>query len=245
MRRAALLFTMGFWVAACGSDSGDPAVVDAAAAADAAAADALVVAEVDAGAVDARPSDGALPADARPIDGPLPADARSVDAPPGDGAPPADARSVDAPLPADAHPIDAPLPPDAPPPPDAAPPPDATLPPDASPSIDAGVLGVHPRILINNVDVRARLTGALTAKTAAATRFRDMVDRHVGGTDVYGFSHAYAALLGNLTGQAGYCAHAVPWPTRSSPTRRRASPGARCPRWPATATWVSARRSAI
>ena len=61
----------------------------------------------------------------------------------------------------------------------------------------------HPRIYLNAN--RERLAGALTAGTPAATRFKEMVDRWVDGGDVYGFEPWYAALIGQLTGDARYC----------------------------------------
>jgi hypothetical protein len=65
----------------------------------------------------------------------------------------------------------------------------------------------HPRIYLERN--RARLTTALDAKSAAATRFKDLVDRWVGGSDIYGFSPWYAALMGQLTGDEKYCVKAV------------------------------------
>jgi len=65
----------------------------------------------------------------------------------------------------------------------------------------------HPRIYISaNKD---RLSAALTAGTPEAVRFQKMVDGWVGGDDVYGFEPWNAALLGQLTGDAKYCAAAV------------------------------------
>jgi hypothetical protein len=65
----------------------------------------------------------------------------------------------------------------------------------------------HPRIYLErNAE---RLEAALAAGRPSATRFRQMVDRWRGGADVYGFQAWYAALLGQLTGDASYCARAV------------------------------------
>ena len=65
----------------------------------------------------------------------------------------------------------------------------------------------HPRIyLAQNKD---RLAAALAAKTPAAMKFQDVVDRWVGGEDVYGFYAWNAALMGQLTGDAKYCTAAV------------------------------------
>jgi hypothetical protein len=65
----------------------------------------------------------------------------------------------------------------------------------------------HPRIYLDRN--RDRLAAALTAKRPAAIRFKDLVDRWVGGDAVYGFAPWYAALIGQLTGDAKYCAKAV------------------------------------
>jgi hypothetical protein len=65
----------------------------------------------------------------------------------------------------------------------------------------------HPRIYVNKH--RERLTAALTGNTTAATRLRDVVDRWVGGADVYAFQAWNGALLGQLTGDAKYCGKAV------------------------------------
>jgi hypothetical protein len=65
----------------------------------------------------------------------------------------------------------------------------------------------HPRIYIEKH--RERLTASLTANSSAATRFRDVVDRWVGGADVYAFEAWNGALLGQLTHDPKYCAKAV------------------------------------
>ncbi|HEY4055532.1 MAG TPA: hypothetical protein VGM39_02950 [Kofleriaceae bacterium] len=65
----------------------------------------------------------------------------------------------------------------------------------------------HPRIYLGpNKD---RLTQALSAGTAPATRFKTVVDQWVGGADLWGFDAWNAALMGQLTGQPQYCAKAV------------------------------------
>jgi hypothetical protein len=65
----------------------------------------------------------------------------------------------------------------------------------------------HPRVYLERN--RTRLNAALAAKTPAAMRFKDLVDRWTGGSDIYGFSAWYAALMGQLTGDAKYCTKAV------------------------------------
>jgi len=65
----------------------------------------------------------------------------------------------------------------------------------------------HPRIYLT--PNRARLSAALTAKTAAATRFKTNVDQWLSGADIWGFEAWTAALVGQLTGNAAYCTKAV------------------------------------
>jgi hypothetical protein len=65
----------------------------------------------------------------------------------------------------------------------------------------------HPRIYI--AANKARLNAALTANTPAASRFRAVVDRWVGGANIYGFQIWNAALMGALTGDAKYCTKAI------------------------------------
>jgi hypothetical protein len=61
----------------------------------------------------------------------------------------------------------------------------------------------HPRVYITkNKD---RLQKAIADRTPAATRFTSMVDRWIGGEDIYAFSAWNSALLGQLTGDAKYC----------------------------------------
>jgi hypothetical protein len=80
-----------------------------------------------------------------------------------------------------------------------------TTPPDdpAAPTYPTA----HPRIYLT--PNRARLTAALNAKTAMASRFKATVDTWLGGGDVYDFSIWNAALLGQLTGNTAYCTKAV------------------------------------
>ena len=65
----------------------------------------------------------------------------------------------------------------------------------------------HPRIYLT--PNRARLAAALGASTPAATRFKALVDQWIAGADIWGFESWNAALLGQLTGNTGYCAKAV------------------------------------
>jgi len=65
----------------------------------------------------------------------------------------------------------------------------------------------HPRIYLS--PNRARLAAALSANTPPATRFKALVDEWIAGADIWGFESWNAALLGQLTGNTGYCAKAV------------------------------------
>lgn len=84
---------------------------------------------------------------------------------------------------------------------------------DAGPRPDLGplMLGDHPRILLHAGSARrTELEARLGAAGPAATRFRETVDLALSGGDVYAFRVSDAALLGVLTGDARYCAYAVP-----------------------------------
>jgi hypothetical protein len=76
--------------------------------------------------------------------------------------------------------------------------------PDAGPMFPVE----HPRIYLNDANV-ARLRAALATPTAAAARFKDTVDRAVGGADIYAFDAWNAALLSQLEEDPASCAWAV------------------------------------
>ncbi len=65
----------------------------------------------------------------------------------------------------------------------------------------------HPRIYLGRN--RDRLAAALTAGRPAAMRFKSIVDTQLDGGNIYAFAGWYAALMGQLTGEARYCAAAV------------------------------------
>jgi hypothetical protein len=65
----------------------------------------------------------------------------------------------------------------------------------------------HPRIYLQSH--KQALAAALTSGQPAAVRFKTSVDRWVAGEDVYNFSPWNAALIGQLTGDARYCAAAI------------------------------------
>ncbi len=65
----------------------------------------------------------------------------------------------------------------------------------------------HPRIyLTTNKD---RLTAALASGAPGAMKFKSMVDRWVGGEDIYGVPVWNAALMGQLSGDPKYCTAAI------------------------------------
>ena len=65
----------------------------------------------------------------------------------------------------------------------------------------------HPRIYLPKH--KARLQAALTANSAAASRFKQRVDQWVAGTTIWGFEAWNAALMGQLTNDPKYCTKAV------------------------------------
>jgi hypothetical protein len=78
----------------------------------------------------------------------------------------------------------------------------------APPGVSAPVFPTaHPRIYLT--PNRARLSAALSSRTAAATRFQAIVDQWMAGADIWGFEAWNAALLAQLTGSTGYCTKAV------------------------------------
>jgi hypothetical protein len=69
--------------------------------------------------------------------------------------------------------------------------------------------GDHPRIYMNMKSRKDALVAALSAGQPEAMRFKTTVDRWIAGEDVYNFFSWNAALLGQLTGDARYCAAAI------------------------------------
>ena len=65
----------------------------------------------------------------------------------------------------------------------------------------------HPRIYLPQD--RDRLTALVAADGPAWQRFKRIVDLELEGTDIYAFQAWYAALVGQLTGEAKYCDWAV------------------------------------
>lgn len=66
-----------------------------------------------------------------------------------------------------------------------------------------------PRILIAHPPTLARYRSLVNTGAPSAVRFKAMVDRQVGGASIYAFAPWYAALMGQITGQASYCTYAV------------------------------------
>lgn len=95
---------------------------------------------------------------------------------------------------------------------DAAAPDGGSVPADGAPSADAPdpvVSPTHPRIVLNHAPTRDRLAGAITDARPAAARFVAIVDSELAGTPHYAFEPWFAALVGQLGGDASYCAFAV------------------------------------
>jgi hypothetical protein len=67
----------------------------------------------------------------------------------------------------------------------------------------------HPRVLLRDEVFRGQLRQALSKKTRAASRFKDMVDAQLRGRDTYAFQPWFAALLHQLTGKSDYAEYAV------------------------------------
>jgi hypothetical protein len=66
----------------------------------------------------------------------------------------------------------------------------------------------RPRILLVGAELQ-RLQADNAANTAAAVRFRNMVNSAVGGSNIYAYQPWYSAMMGVITGQANYCTDAV------------------------------------
>jgi hypothetical protein len=70
----------------------------------------------------------------------------------------------------------------------------------------------HPRIWLVG-DELVRLRANLAGATPASVRFKDMVDRSVGGANIYGYEPWYSAMMGVLTTvpaqRQAYCQHAI------------------------------------
>ncbi len=86
---------------------------------------------------------------------------------------------------------------------------DASTAADATGSDGAVIAAMHPRIMLSHAPTRARLRAALDGNRPEATRFRTLVDAQLGGAMAYGYEPWYSALIGQLTGDARYCADAV------------------------------------
>lgn len=65
----------------------------------------------------------------------------------------------------------------------------------------------HPRIYLPRN--RDRLEALVAADAPTWARFKNIVDIQVDGGNIYGFEAWYAALVGQLTGEARYCEYAV------------------------------------
>jgi hypothetical protein len=65
----------------------------------------------------------------------------------------------------------------------------------------------HPRVYL--ADNLERLTTSYEGGSAAAARFKEIVDIQVGGQDIYDFQMWYAALIGHIVDDPSYCEFAV------------------------------------
>lgn len=81
--------------------------------------------------------------------------------------------------------------------------------PTGSDSTGAEIPATHPRIALNDPATRDRLLAAINNNTPAAARFVEIVDSEMAGTEHYAFEPWFAALLGQLTGEAAYCEFAI------------------------------------
>src|SRR5258706_16250217 len=84
----------------------------------------------------------------------------------------------------------------------------------------------HPRVYVQAE--KDRLTAALG--TPAGMRFKTAVDKWVGGADIYAFPAWYAALVGQLTGDAKYCTAAIAAVDKQVSAAESAIGGGRAPR---------------
>lgn len=66
-----------------------------------------------------------------------------------------------------------------------------------------------PRILVPDGATMAALRNLLSTNAPSAARFRQSVDLEVANGDIYGMEPWHAALMGQITGSAHYCAFAV------------------------------------
>jgi hypothetical protein len=66
----------------------------------------------------------------------------------------------------------------------------------------------HPRVYLT-APTQTRLKAAVAANTAPWQTFKAVVDRWMGGDDIWGFDEWNAALVANLTGETTYCTQAI------------------------------------
>ena len=108
--------------------------------------------------------------------------------------------------------VSAPVPPVAPPVPPALPFPTPAPAPAPNPtSVTIAPLGT-PRILVSDAPTMDRLRAALASAAPSAVRFKTIVDAQMAdptNSKYWGFQIWYAALIGQVTGEATYCRWAV------------------------------------
>ena len=76
------------------------------------------------------------------------------------------------------------------------------------PEVSPNYPSAHPRIYLNSTQ-QARLKASVSANSPAWATFKSVVDKWMGGDDIWGFDEWNAALVGNLVGDSKYCAQAI------------------------------------
>jgi len=87
--------------------------------------------------------------------------------------------------------------------------PDTVRPVAALPPPSWRIAVTHPRILLDDPQVKDRLEELLRKNSPAATRFKDLVSAQLSGRQEYGFQPWYAALMYQLSGEARYARYAI------------------------------------
>jgi hypothetical protein len=77
-----------------------------------------------------------------------------------------------------------------------------------APGYNLAPLG-SPRILLADAPTLARLKRLMAVGTPSALRFKNYVDAEMAGANGWGFQPWFAALMGQVTGNASYCSFAV------------------------------------
>jgi hypothetical protein len=78
-----------------------------------------------------------------------------------------------------------------------------------SASTTMSISSTHPRVLLRDATYRSCLQQLLAIPTAAAARFKNLVDSQLAGGNAYAFEPWFAALMYQLTGNTAYADYAV------------------------------------